>query len=104
MLVRAISLLLRFLVVLFLVRLALRFVAGVVRGLAGEPAPERRPGRGAGAVDLVRCAACQTHVPSDRALTIVTGGAQQRFCSTACRDQAVRAGAGRAPALPAHLE
>jgi len=97
MLFRGILLLLRFLLVLVLVRLVLRFVAGVVRGMAGEPKPDRRPGRARGAVDLVRCAACGTHVPADGALAVVAGGAQQRFCSSACRDQAVRGGAGAAP-------
>lgn len=104
MLFRAISLLLRFLVLLMLARLFLRFVGGVVRGLRGEPAPGVRPGPGLGAEDLVRCAACRTHVPRARALVVEAGGREQAFCSLACRDGVPRAETPGLPAAPVHLE
>jgi hypothetical protein len=68
----------RFLVVLFLVRLGLRlFVA----------AREGRPPEGAG-LDLVRDRVCNTFVPRDRALFGVIGGRTEPFCSAKCRDRA----------------
>lgn len=84
------SWLVRIVVVLMLVRLVLQFVAGVVRGLRGEPAPGRpRPG---GAVDLVRDPVCGTFVPRDGALRGRREGREAFFCSAACRDKAGPAG------------
>ena len=68
----------RFLVVLFLVRLGLRlFVAA-----RGDRAPADA-GR-----DLVRDRVCNTFVPRDRALFGVIGGRTEPFCSAKCRDRA----------------
>jgi hypothetical protein len=71
------GLLLRILAVLFVVRLAVRFVANVLVGLKPEAAPE-----------LVRDRVCNTFLPRERALTVVVDGHEEHFCSTACRDRA----------------
>ena len=71
------GILLRILVVLFVVRLAVRFVANVLVGLKREATPE-----------LVRDRVCNTFLPRERALTVVTDGREEHFCSAACRDRA----------------
>jgi hypothetical protein len=80
----------RFIIALLLVRLAFRFVAGVVRGL-------REPAATAGAkgnVEMVRDRVCNTFLPRERALTAVVGGREMHFCSAACRDRALALPAG----------
>jgi hypothetical protein len=72
---------------LIVVRLLASFVAGVLRGYRGDPAP-RRP-RATGATELVRDRICNTFVPRDRALVASVAGREERFCSAACRDKAV---------------
>lgn len=72
------GILLRVLAVLFLLRLAVRFVAHVFAGMRSEP-----PAR------LVRDRVCNTFLPRDRALTVLIGGREEHFCSPACRDRAV---------------
>jgi hypothetical protein len=68
----------RVLVVLFLVRLGVRlFVA----------ARERRRPPSAGN-ELVRDRVCNTFVPRDRALFGVIAGRTEPFCSEKCRDRA----------------
>ncbi len=54
------SWLVRICVALLLLRLVLRFAAGVLRGLRGEPGPDRS--RPKGAVDLVRDPVCGTYL------------------------------------------
>ena len=71
------GILLRILAVLFVLRLAVRFVANVLVGLKREATPE-----------LVRDRVCNTFLPRERALTVVVGGRQEHFCSAACRDRA----------------
>jgi hypothetical protein len=69
----------RFLMVLFLVRLGLRlFTAG--RRQARTPA---RP------ADLVRDRVCNTFVPRDRALFGTVAGRTEPFCSAECRARAL---------------
>jgi len=68
--------LVRFLVVLFVVRLGLRLWVGG----RSAPAPESRSG------DLVRDRVCNTYLPRERALAVVVGGRTEHFCSAACRD------------------
>jgi hypothetical protein len=68
----------RFLVVLFLVRLGLRALAA---------ARERRPPPAPGS-ELVRDRVCNTFLPRDRALPGVIGGRLEHFCSAECRDRA----------------
>jgi hypothetical protein len=72
------GILLRVLAVLFVLRLAVRFVGHVFAGMRSEP-----PAR------LVRDRVCNTFLPRDRALTVRIGGREEHFCSPACRDRAV---------------
>jgi hypothetical protein len=83
---------LRFLLLLFLLRLVVRAVA---RLLAPGPAPARRSAAGGGArtaarVPLVRDRVCNTFLPRERALTARVGGREEHFCSEACRERALR--------------
>jgi hypothetical protein len=81
----------RFLVVLFLVRLGLRLFASTRE----RPAP-------AGATDLVRDRVCNTFVPRDRALVATRGGRSEHFCSAACRERAQDALDSKAAAVQSH--
>ena len=74
----------RFVIALFLVRIAFRFVAGVIQGLRERPATTGR-----GGVDMVRDRVCNTFLPRERALTAIVGGREMHFCSAACRDRAL---------------
>ena len=69
----------RFLVVLFLVRLGVRMVAAA-------RARRASPGRGQ---ELVRDRVCNTFLPRERALLGVIDGRAEHFCSAECRDRAV---------------
>ena len=71
------GILLRVLALLFLLRLAVRFVAHVFAGMRSEP-----PAR------LVRDRGCNPFLPRDRALTLEVDGHEEHFCSPACRDRA----------------
>lgn len=78
----------RILVVLFAVRLLLRFLASL-RGAAG-PAPAQGRSRGPMTREggrLVRDPQCGTHLPESRALRVGSGPSAVYFCSTTCRDQ-----------------
>ena len=76
--------LLRVLVVLFVLRLVLRFVAGMLR-----PRPQK-PGRTTSAdLELVRDQVCNTFLPRARAVTAQIAGREEHFCSPACRDRAL---------------
>jgi len=87
------SYILRVLLLLVVVRLTLRFIAGVVRGLRAPAAARRKvPEKGE---DLVRDRVCNTFVPRSRALRAVIEGQERHFCSSACRDKAQAAGTGR---------
>jgi hypothetical protein len=73
----------RFLMVLLLVRLGVRLFTAA-----------RRAGRAFPGTDLVRDRVCNTFVPRDRALAGEVAGRTEHFCSAACRDRAlVQAGA-----------
>jgi hypothetical protein len=78
----------RFVIALFLVRIAFRFVAGVIQGLR-EPAPA-----GPSSVEMVRDRVCNTFLPRERAVTAVVGGREMHFCSASCRDRALALPAG----------
>jgi hypothetical protein len=78
----------RLVVAFLIVRLGLRFLAGVVRGMR-EPADAVDAG-----VDMVRDRICNTFVPRSAALTAVVGGHEMHFCSRACRDRALALTAG----------
>jgi hypothetical protein len=75
--------LVRAVIVLLVVRLVGRFLAGVFQGMR-ETAPQ-----GAGSPEMVRDQVCNTFLPRDRALTVLVGGQEAHFCSPACRDRAL---------------
>lgn len=75
---------LRFVLLLFVVRLALRALAAWLRGSPPAAQPEGQVGGG----DLVRDRVCNTFLPRDRALSVVRAGREEHFCSAACRDRA----------------
>ena len=75
---------LRLVLLLIVVRMIWRFLAGLVDGIAG-PRPRAGAGRGE-AVPLVRDPVCGTYVVKSRALAAVAGGETAFFCSEACRD------------------
>jgi hypothetical protein len=78
----------RFVIALFLVRIAFRFIAGVIQGLR-EPPPA-----GPSSVEMVRDRVCNTFLPRERAVTAVVGGREMHFCSATCRDRALALPAG----------
>ena len=73
--------LVRFLVVLLIVRFVLRFLAAVVQGYQGAPRREA-------ATDMVRDRVCNTFLPRARALRAVVDGREEHYCSPECRDRA----------------
>jgi len=73
----------RFVIALFLLRIAFRFVAGVIQGLREPPAA------GPSGVEMVRDRVCNTFLPRERAVTANVGGREMHFCSAACRDRAL---------------
>jgi YHS domain-containing protein len=84
---------------LLLLRLVLRFVLGLLQGLAppsGASAPGRAgSGRAKIAGELVRDPVCSTYIPRESAIMVRVGGETRYYCSTACRDK--DADAGRTP-------
>ncbi len=72
--------LIRFLVVMLLVRLVWKFLSGVVDGAARRP--QIPPAQG---VQLVRDPVCGTYVDQARALTLRRKGEMNYFCSENCR-------------------
>jgi YHS domain-containing protein len=84
-----ISWILRLVLVLIVVRLVWRFLAGVIDGLTpAAPRSTKKP-----SVPLVRDPVCGTYVVRAKALTIEAKGQTQYFCSERCRDEYTR-GAG----------
>jgi hypothetical protein len=75
---------LRVLVILFLVRLVLRVVAGALR-VTAAPTPPSSPGAGG---DLVRDAVCNTFLPRPAAREARVGGRTVYFCGVACEEKA----------------
>jgi len=73
----------RFVIALFLLRIAFRFVAGVIQGLREPPAA------GPSGVEMVRDRVCNTFLPRERAFTANVGGREMHCCSAACRDRAL---------------
>jgi len=71
----------RFLVVMVLMRLAWKFLAGLAQGAPARPA-QVRPAK---AVSLVRDPACGTYIDRSRAMTLGYKGETHYFCSEDCR-------------------
>jgi hypothetical protein len=76
------SLVLRVLLLLLLVRLVLRGLAALLR-----PAPA--PREVAPPEEMVRDRVCNTFLRRDRALRATVAGVEEHFCSPACRDRAL---------------
>ena len=76
---------LRLLLVVLIVRLIWKFVAGMVSGVR-EPGPSRAKA----GLPLVRDPVCGTYVERSRALSIRAGGATHYFCSQECRRSFVK--------------
>jgi hypothetical protein len=76
---------LRFLAILFLVRLALRFVVAVIQGMSTPTPDEKRRAIS----DLVRDRVCNTFIPRSSALMAAVDGETVFFCSATCRDRAL---------------
>jgi hypothetical protein len=82
---------LNLLVILLLLRLVLRFVFGLLQGLA-SPSDAGATGKGArargravGTSTLVRDPVCGTYIPRDGAVTAIVRGETRHYCSDACR-------------------
>jgi YHS domain-containing protein len=88
---------LRLLLLLIVIRLLWRFIAGIIQGLSGPPAgrPRSTADVASRAVPLVRDPVCGTFVVKAKALTSHAAGETQYFCSEDCRDQWLRRTAGR---------
>jgi hypothetical protein len=78
------TLVLRVLLVLVVLRLLAGFVRGVLQGLRDTVQPPGASGR-----EMVRDRICNTFLPRDRALMAVVRGVEEPFCSSTCRDRAL---------------
>ena len=72
--------LLRLLFAVLILRLAWKFVAGLISGFRGSPATAARK-----RVALVRDPVCGTYLEPSRALTARSGGTTHYFCSKRCQ-------------------
>jgi YHS domain-containing protein len=79
---------LRIIAILLVVRLLMKFIGGIMRGLSGEPQTERgsvpqtrEGGR------LVRDPHCGTHILETRAVRLGSGDRAVYFCSESCRER-----------------
>jgi YHS domain-containing protein len=92
---------LNIIVVLLLLRLALRFVTGLIRGLSEPSSGAASSGRGpAGgpariAGELVKDPVCATYIPRDSAIAARVDGETRYYCSVTCRDKDASAGDGQ---------
>jgi YHS domain-containing protein len=96
-----ISWVLRFILLMVVIRVIWRFLGGIIDGLSGNSSersegsqrgrrggavPAGGPG-GAASVPLVRDPVCGTYVVRAKALTDGSGDRMQYFCSEKCRDE-----------------
>lgn len=75
---------------LFVARIAVRWLARVLHVSTGaSPRPASpRPAPSRQIEDLVLDRVCRTYVPRSRAIVARIAGAEEHFCSEACRDKA----------------
>ena len=76
-------LVLEFVLIVFVARAFWRLIDGMLEGITGTKRT-RVPEHG---VQMVRDPVCGTFLLPGRAVTLVEGGRQVHFCSTACRDR-----------------
>jgi YHS domain-containing protein len=79
-------------VVLLLIRLALRFLMGLLQGLAAPSSPASSGGRATAggtrsAGELVQDPVCGTYIPRASAIAVSAGAGTRFYCSEACRDK-----------------
>jgi hypothetical protein len=84
-------------VLLLLLRLALRFLLGLLQGLASPSgsATSNRPSKSGPATvagELVRDPVCSTYIPRASAIAGRVGGDTRYYCSTVCRDKDAESG------------
>lgn len=94
-----ISWVLRFILLMVVIRVIWRFLSGIIDGLSGDSYARSRTGGpvggrganpaspGAASVPLVRDPVCGTYVVRAKALTTGSGDRTQYFCSEKCRDE-----------------
>jgi hypothetical protein len=75
----------RVLGLLIVARFLMSFLKHLVIGYRGV-----QPAAAPGSRELVRDRVCNTFLPRDRAIHALVNGHEEHFCSTACRDQALR--------------
>jgi hypothetical protein len=77
------------LLLLFILRLAVKSFSAQLRAAVGAPpraqVPPPRAAAAAVTETLVACAACGTYLPASRALKRAGGGGGEVFCSEECR-------------------
>ena len=89
---------LRFILLMIVIRVIWRFLGGIIDGLSGDSSTRSRgnqrggrggtgPGPGKASVPLVRDPVCGTYVVRAKALTAGSGDQMQYFCSEKCRDE-----------------
>ena len=78
--------LLRFILVMIVIRVLWRMLNGMIEGAAG-PRPRRGSAPSDQSVPLVRDPVCGTYIVRTRALTSGQGEAMQFFCSERCRSE-----------------
>jgi len=89
---------LRFILLMIVIRVIWRFLGGIIDGLSGNSYPRPQgsqrgrggagpDGPGAASVPLVRDPVCGTYVIRAKALTVGHGDGTQYFCSEKCRDE-----------------
>ena len=89
---------LRFILLMIVIRVIWRFLGGIIDGLSGDSSARARgnqrggrggtgPGPGTASVPLVRDPVCGTYVVRAKALTAGSGDQMQYFCSEKCRDE-----------------
>lgn len=87
---RAVAFFVQLLLVLLIIRIVLRGIAGLF--VRRPAAPRSRAPRAPAPrliEDLVLDRVCRTHFPRSSAVSARVAGREERFCSTACRDKAL---------------